>query len=146
MKKWTMAAVFVAGCAMAAHAGILKASVSAVRAYFRVGSTLSTSVMTSWGQVPEATQSVAIAASTNGQQNCLSFVSAVGTSTTSLRVLDGGTTIYATAGAANAPIGGRFNDEELCGSANQPLYILVSTAARSATVDMQAMSYSGYSY
>jgi hypothetical protein len=145
-KKWAMAAGLVASCALAAQAGILKSSVTAMRAYFRAGSTLSSSVMTAWGMSQESTQAVTIAASTAGERNCLKYVHGIGTSTGTLRVLDGSTTIYADAAAANAPMGDRFDDSELCGSVNAAMYILYSTAARQATSDQQYLSFASYKY
>jgi hypothetical protein len=146
IKKWMAAAALTACCAAAAHAGIIKASVTAMRSYFRVGSPLSSSVMTSWGVGQEATQAVTLAASSAGAKNCIKSIVAVGTSTGSLRVLDGGTTVYATVGSSYTTMGGRFDDEELCGSNGAAMYITFSTAARATTLDSQVLSFSAYTY
>lgn len=145
MKKIGLVAALIL-LAVVASAAIRK-TMTKIAAYANVGNPQMTVVMTAWGiGQDEARQGVTIAAQSGGKRNCLSFLRAVGTSTMTVRVLDGGTTIYAESTTAGSPAGASFDDEDLCGSVDTALHVTVSTGINQSVLDRHLLNFSRYSY
>ena len=83
-----------------------------------------------------------IAAAGTGIKNCLSNLDAQANSIYTIRVLDGGTTIYAMDLSSGSSIVRSFEDGDMCGTANTAMYIRVSTVG----ANVLSMNYQGYTY
>jgi hypothetical protein len=96
-------------------------------------------VLSRFGPTLAASQ-VTIAAPGAGKRNCLSSLDVVSDTAYTLRVLDGTTTSYALALAANGGLVRSWDTEDLfCGSANAAMYITVSAGTYS-------INYKGFVY
>lgn len=130
MKKIAFGLLLIA---VSAYAGIEKLS--------RLGPALAS--LSIWSGTGD--QSVTIAAGSTGVRNCLSELTFVSSSTSTLRVLNGGTTIYAMNLAAASPLIETWAEDTMCGSAATALHIKVSTGSVNA-VSTQQLNYTGFTY
>ncbi len=123
--------------AVVAHAAILRTS--------KLGP--SSSALTVWNNSAiTADQARVIVAASTGQRNCLSKMSFVATTTATVRILDGGTTVYAIDLAAAAPLYELWGEDDMCGAAATALTIKVSTAVRATPLGSQSLNTSGFTY
>lgn len=139
MKRLMLVLALLSTAVASGDAAIRKNTVTKMTSYLMTD-------LTSWGGGIEHTRGKTYAASTEGRANCLSFVKGVGTSSMTVRVLSGSTTIYADSAAADGSVGDRFNDEELCSEPNTALHVILSTGVRQAATDTHKISVSAYTY
>ena len=94
----------------------------------------------------EAGQAVTLAAVT-GQRNCLSRLNFIANSSATLRILDGGTTVYAIDLATATLVNTNFEGDDMCGTASTALIIKVSTAVRQGSAPAtQQLGYTGFTF
>jgi hypothetical protein len=135
MKKIIVLALLV----VAANAYALTAKLS------RLGPALAT--LTGWNNSStEAAVRVTISAGATGVRNCITKLTFISTSTSTLRILDGGTTVYGIDLAANTLLPDDWQPEDMCGSSATALHIKISTGVRQATLSTQQLNYTGFTY
>ena len=97
-------------------------------------------------------QAVSLASSTvSGFRNCLSKLSVSSNANVTVRILDGGTTVYhvvfsTPAVGATVHISERWDEDDMCGTAAAKLHIKLSTAALGGSASTQQLNYSGFSH
>ena len=112
----------------------------------RIGPTFAT--LASWGVTPPISkdQASSIAAAGSGIRNCLSNLTFIANSTSTVRILDGGTTVYALDLAASSLLQESWDNDDMCGTANTALIVKISTGHFQATAGTQQLSYTGFTY
>lgn len=99
-------------------------------------------------------QQVTLASAGTGVRNCLSHLAVTSSANFTLRVLDGGTTVYAvdvstlvtTGGGGGGIYDNEFQNDEMCGSAATAMYVKISTSASPVLTSTQKLNYSGFTY
>jgi hypothetical protein len=95
----------------------------------------------------EAAQAITLAAPSPATvRNCLTKMSMVSSTTSTVRILDGGTTVYSMDLAAATPLYEVWDNDDMCAAAGAKLTIKISTGARLAPVSTQNANYSGFTY
>lgn len=84
-----------------------------------------------------------IASAGAGRSNCLSNLDARNQSDYTLRILDGGTTVYAVSLTSGTTIVRAWDDNDMCGTANTAMYVNISSVSASGTLQI---NYIGYTY
>ena len=106
----------------------------------------SAAALSSWGA---AEQAATVGAAVSSSRNCLTSMSVSSPVFLTLRVLDGGTTVYAVdiASTTTVPQTFSWSDDDMCGTSNTAMYVRLSTAvAPVATSVAVKLNFSGFTY
>lgn len=111
----------------------------------------SSASLSSWASAEQAST---IASAGSGIRNCLSNLSLTSSANFTLRVLDGGTTVYAvdvptttvTTGGGGAILNREWRDDDMCGSSNTAFIVKITTATNPIATSTQKLNYSGFTY
>lgn len=111
----------------------------------KLGPTAAT--LSAWNNTAtDASQAVTISSAAANGRNCMKKITFIATTTSTVRILDAGTTVYAVDLAANTPLYENWEDEDMCGSTASAFRIKISTAVRATTLGSQFLNYSGFTY
>lgn len=137
----THSRIFVLVTSMLFIAGLANAGQDLERKY-RIGPAAAT--LAGWGR---GDQAVSISSAPASGRICLTALTYVATTTSTLRLLDGGTTVYSMALAANAVLAERWSGDDMCGSSASKFHIALSTGFFLATPNVpQNLNYTGFAY
>lgn len=120
-------------------------ALAAINRLSRLGPASAT--LTAWNNsTASADQALSISSATANGRLCLSKMSFVANSTATVRILDGGTTVYAVDLAADTPLYEVWDNDDMCGTAATKLHVKISTGIRQTTLGSQFLNYSGFTY